>query len=1104
MRFVAQHCLCASTGARNTVSGFEGLMRGSDQDTAPEAAEALPVRARRWPRWLGVVALVLGVILIGLWLSRERIASNVIGSQLSGMGLPATYRIERIGGTRQVITDVVIGDPRRPDMTIERAEVTIGYGLRLPYIAGVKLVRPRLYGTYNGGKLSFGSLDKVLFAPKPPGAPPSQWPDLDLALVDGRMQLLTEYGAVGAKADGKGNLRSGFGGKLAAVAPQLMVQGCTLKGASLFGDVKIVSEAPRFTGPVRMSALRCAAQGLAVDGAALQLDARADKDFKAFSGDGQLRSRKVVAGGMSANSLALDSNATWRDGTLAAKLAGDLGGVQAGGVAFALLGLDGDLRARDGFATSEFRGSIEGSGVMPGPALDNALASAERSTTTSLLGPMLAQMRAALQREKRGSRLSADVTARRGQDGLWSLVVPSAMLRGGSGAALVSLSRFQLAGGRPGAVPLLSGNFATGGPGLPQLAGRMERGPRGEAVLRARMAPYRAGGGSLELPELALVQAGDGSLGFAGEARLSGALPGGFARNLVVPLDGSYSARGELAVFRRCVTPRFDELAISNLVIEKRSVTLCPVKGGSIVRAGAGGLRIAAGATSLDVAGRLADTPIRIRSGPVGFAWPGAVAASALDVELGPVGTATRFRLSNLAATLGQEVSGTFAGAEAQLFSVPLDIVEASGNWRYTGGKLGIEGGQFRLLDRRDPDRFNPLVARDGALTLFANRIDASATMREPTSDREVVRAVIRHDLGSGTGHADLAVNSLVFDKGLQPATVTPLALGVVANVYGTVRGTGTIDWNAAGVTSQGDFSSDNLDLAAAFGPVKGLSGTVHFSDLLNLVTARDQTLKVASINPGIEVTDGTMTFALEPGFLLRVKGGEWPFLGGKLTLKPVDLNLGQAETRRYVLVIDGLDAAKFVEKMDLENISATGTFDGELPLVFDSYGGRIEGGMLVSRSPGGNLSYVGALTYKDLSAMANFAFDALKSLDYTHMTVGMDGPLQGEIVTRVRFDGVRQGEGAKRNIVTRAVADLPIQFNINIRAPFYRLITSIKAMYDPAFVKDPREVGLVDANGRPIVGSANGTRGDGQPVLVIPTPAPSGSVQPPASGNMR
>jgi hypothetical protein len=283
------------------------------------------------------------------------------------------------------------------------------------------------------------------------------------------------------------------------------------------------------------------------------------------------------------------------------------------------------------------------------------------------------------------------------------------------------------------------------------------------------------------------------------------------------------------------------------------------------------------------------------------------------------------------------------------------------------------------------------------------------------------------------------------------------------------VNGTGKIDWNERGVTSSGRFGTSDLDLAAAFGPVKGLAGTLHFTDLLGMVTAPHQQLTIASVNPGIEVTDGKVDIQMLPGQLLRLNNAVWPFLGGTLALEPTELHLGVAEARRYTLTIAGLDAARFLERMDLSNLSATGIFDGQLPLVFDSNGGRIEGGNLVSRPPGGNVSYVGALTYKDLSPMANFAFSALKSMDYKTMTIGVRGDLEGEIITNVKFGGVKQGAGTKQNFVTRQIANLPIQFNVNIRAPFYQLITSVKSMYDPSTVKDPRELGLVDAQGHAV-----------------------------------
>ena len=39
----------------------------------------------------------------------------------------------------------------------------------------------------------------------------------------------------------------------------------------------------------------------------------------------------------------------------------------------------------------------------------------------------------------------------------------------------------------------------------------------------------------------------------------------------------------------------------------------------------------------------------------------------------------------------------------------------------------------------------------------------------------------------------------------------------------------------------------------------------------------------------------------------------------------------------------------------------------------------------------------------------------------------------------------------------------MPIRFNVNIRAPFYQLLTNLRSMYDPAYVTDPRDLGLLD-----------------------------------------
>lgn len=1039
----------------------------ADADSEVETAQTAiaPRRRRVWPRVALVVVALFVIFIAAIWFSRERIAGNIIADQLERYDIPATYEIARIGPDKEVLTNIVVGNPEAPDLTVERAEVAIVYRLGTPTLGRITLIRPRLFGSYRGGQLSFGTLDKALFRKtgKPPGLP-----RLDLRLIDGRALIESDFGPLGLKAEGVGRLDGGFSGMIAVAAPQLGGGGCEAQGSTLYGRLSTSAGKAKIEGPLRLDRIDCPSRGIAMQRAALALDATVDADFKGVDGKGRLETGTLAAVGARANGVTGSFRATFRDRALTAHYSLAARGVVHPQVRAALLTAEGTARGRDGLAAIEVQSDIAGNGLRVGDGFDQVLAGAARSTQGSLLAPLLSQARAALAREGRASNLTAQLTARRTSAGT-TVIVPQASLRGGSGQTLLSLSQVQI--GSPGAGGLrFSGNLSTGGAGMPRIAGRMERGPGGGAVLRLRMAPYSAGTSALEIPDLVLAQGRNGALGFAGRVRASGPLPGGLARNLLVPINGSWTSRGGVSLWTRCTTIGFDRLAIASLTLDRRSLTLCPSRGQPILRQDVRGLRIAAGAPSLNLSGRLADTPIRLRSGPVGFAYPGAMSARAVDVSLGPVATASTFRISNLTATFGREIAGKFDDADIRLFAVPMNLVNTSGNWRYAGGVLSLSDGRFRLVDREAAPRFNPLVAEGAALSLRDNLIHADATLREPGTGREVTDVTIVHNLASGVGYADLDVGGLEFDRTLQPDTLTSRAKGVVANVRGTVRGTGRIDWTERGVTSRGSFTSDDLDFAAAFGPVRGASGTVEFTDLIALTTAPNQRVKIGSVNPGIEVTDGELVFSLRNGQVLGVEGATWPFMGGTLTLRSTTLNLGTSEERRYIFEIEGLKAAEFVQRMELANLNATGTFDGTLPIVFDTSGnGRIEGGLLIARAPGGNISYVGELNRRDLGTMANFAFDALKSLDYKQMSVAMDGNLTGEIVTRVRFDGVKQGAGAKRNFLTRRFENLPIRFNINIRAPFYRLITSIKAMYDPAAVSDPRDVGLLDAQGNVI-----------------------------------
>ena len=1037
------------------------------EDTATKG-EGRPAKRSGGARRLLFRAL-LGVLLLALvigWLSRKDIAETLIADTLAEYDIRASYEIETIGPYRQVLTDIVLGDPARPDLTIERLELAIRPRLGLPDVTRLHLTRPRLYGTLEDGRLSFGELDPLIFGDDEDDAP-FEFPNVELTIDDGRGLLETQFGRVGLKLAGGGHLRGGFEAEIAAVSRELDFGGCALDAPSLYGEVSIDAERPRFSGPVRFAALECADRGLAVADGSVEVAARADRNLADFEGDYALSVARTVLADAAAEGMTGRGRFTWRGDGFAALYAVAAENMSTPQADAAGLAVEGRIRAFDRFGRLEVNGEADGRGISMGPALDSAIAGAAEAGRGTLVEPLLNRLGLNLARAALGSTLAAAFDLR-SEGGVTNLALPEARLRSANGATFLALSRAQMTFGET-AVPRIAGDIETGGNGLPQITGRMEQRGDGLRELRLAMREYASGNARLAIPAMRLAQSRDGSIAMEGRVLASGGLPGGFAEGLVLPVDGTLAADGSLALWDGCRTMRFERLALANLALDGRQLRLCPPSGRPILRYGANGLDVAAGAPSLDLAGTIADTPIRLRSGAAAFAWPGAVVARDLDISLGPVGNAQRFVISDLSADMSRGGAvGAFAGADVTLASVPLDIGGAEGRWTYRGGRLQIDGAGFSLTDRQEAARFEPLVAEGASLSLDDSVIRADAVLRHPDSGRGIAAVAIRHDLSAGEGTADLDLPGVTFDSTFQPLDLTRLALGVVANVEGTVTGEGQISWNDAGVTSTGAFSSESLDLAAAFGPVEGASGTVVFTDLLGLTTAPGQRLSLASVNPGIEIFDGEVAFRLVDGERLEIEGGTWPFMGGTLTMRPVSIAIGVEEARTYVIDIAGLEASRFIERMELANIAATGTFDGTIPIVFDAAGdGRLVGGRLVSREPGGNFAYVGELSYEDLGFFANYAFRTLRDLRYDRMDVALDGPLTGELVTQVRFTGIRQGELAERNLASRIIGELPIELRVNIRAPFYQLLTSLRALYDPSALRDPRSLGLLSEDGR-------------------------------------
>lgn len=78
-------------------------------------------RGTRWGRVATLAALALMALLIVVvaivWVERRSIATRYLKSEFERRGVTASYHLDRVGLRTQEVTNLVIGDPKRPDLT---------------------------------------------------------------------------------------------------------------------------------------------------------------------------------------------------------------------------------------------------------------------------------------------------------------------------------------------------------------------------------------------------------------------------------------------------------------------------------------------------------------------------------------------------------------------------------------------------------------------------------------------------------------------------------------------------------------------------------------------------------------------------------------------------------------------------------------------------------------------------------------------------------------------------------------------------------------------------------------------------------------------------
>ena len=970
-----------------------------------DPAAPAPPRPVRRPsggrRLLFAVGIVLGVLLLLLallYLNRRAAAREVLVGWLERQGVQADMDVERIE-LDGLVASIRIGDPRNPEVTVERVEVD--YAIGTPWSreglgvtpSRIRLVRPVARVGFRDGKLSFGSLDPLIeeFTARPP-RPDTRGP---LVLVErARVRVDTDYGPVNILGDAR--IDDGKLMRLSARVPETALKSGDVEARGFSAALDVATTGDRMAVRGEAGSDRADLPGLLGEGVRLTLAGDLPyPDLKTRRGDGAARvTVRLAAGRLEAG------KATLRQADLGLVFDGrTTGWIEA----FTLQGAaDADLTAA----------GVEGPAAAS--ALRLRLDDANLSVGRTATEPRVAW------RVDGPATLTAGRLSGGGVDGQAVTLTATGLTLGGRGAAWEAHSPVALTARR-----LAWDQLSLSG-------------ARGEA-------------------EVDLVS--DGALRFAADGALrssSGAWPlfGPAGRDDPPDLLEMKRALSDFALDLPGVSVAADGSGAS--VRLTRPATIRPANGGVLtLRSAAGPIYAArrgqAGGGALDLtATRGRGLPEAAFAVPAWRLTPSGFTAdlqgrAALDFDLARgITVRTRGRLASADGRLtysapdcaaitverlelgendvtalsgdfcptdrplvtvadgAWRAEGRLSGVDADAPFLALGFIQAGGTLVATGGPrgIGLEIGVDRagVVDATQPARFNPLSASGSARLSDEIWSGAFELSRDATP---LGRLTLAHDGRAGAGGLVIDAPSIVFaEGGLQPSDLSPLAADFVGSpATGSTSFSGRVDWrDGTEGSSGGRLTVEGLDFVSPAGPVKGLRGTIDFTNLAPLVTAPGQHLRADSLQSAAALTDIGLTFGLDKAGV-TIEGGELAVAGGRVRVEPFAIPLDRTRPFGGVIVLETVQLGEIIAGSGFgDKVQLDAVVSGRLPFTVDPQGGvRIAGGSLQAVQPGrlsiqrealtgleagGGGEAVSPNTVQDLAyqAMENLSFDILSA----------------------------------------------------------------------------------------------------------------------------
>ncbi|MDZ7747536.1 MAG: YdbH domain-containing protein [Halofilum sp. (in: g-proteobacteria)] len=434
-----------------------------------------------------------------------------------------------------------------------------------------------------------------------------------------------------------------------------------------------------------------------------------------------------------------------------------------------------------------------------------------------------------------------------------------------------------------------------------------------------------------------------------------------------------------------------------------------------------------------------------------GLALDGLEAEMSLDLATGDDGTevvfaeggavrAAGWRVGERARAAGDGVVATVAGGRMRLdggtdWGLDLAVepfaaqVRAGGRARrleidpgrvrvaHDAGGLHLETRDTRVAHAADPAWFAPAVV--------SARVERNPSGYSISGEGRLGAPAVPFTLTgaaaptAGAASLRVAVPSVRFRPGgPQPAALAP-ALGMIRAASGRAGGSLRVQVRPEGVDGTARLTLEDLSFRTQRVRVTGLAGTLALDGLRPPRASGEQSLRAASIQAGVAVTDARLRFGLvRPaggGTAVAIADASGAVLGGRARIRDWTFEPG-AQVHSFTVELDEVELGRVLEHFGVEGLEGRGPLSGRLPVTVADGSvavrdGRIRGraGRLALRSP----RAVEVLV--DSGLVDGPTLQALRDFDYTSLALDIDRTLGGTTTMGIRLEGsnpaVRDGE---------------------------------------------------------------------------------------------